>query len=173
MEQQQDNKKVLISGIIAVAILVLLVGGVMVAKSKEDSKQAASTKLATAAQQNGSTTDATSGAAPSDGDTTTTAGTTYKNGTYTASGTYNTPESVESISVTVTLKDDVVSEVSATTDPQSSESREYQQDFLSGYKSLVVGKKIDSISLSRVSGSSLTSRGFNNAIRQIESDAKV
>jgi uncharacterized protein YpmS len=53
------------------------------------------------------------------------------------------------------------------------EAREYQSMFISGYKQQVVGKRISDISLSRVSGSSLTSQGFNSAIQKIESQAKA
>ncbi|MHD0330680.1 hypothetical protein ACY18M_17150, partial [Proteus mirabilis] len=56
---------------------------------------------------------------------------------------------------------------------QRGESREYQAKFASGFKTLVVGKKIDEVSLSRVAGSSLTSGGFNAALADIESQAKA
>ena len=48
-----------------------------------------------------------------------------------------------------------------------------EQQFIDGYKSLVVGKDISSISLNRVSGSSLTSQGFNSAIQKIKSQAQA
>ena len=49
---------------------------------------------------------------------------------------------------------------------------EYQDDFVGGYKSQVVGKSIAEIQLGKVSGSSLTSRGFNEALDQIRNQAK-
>lgn len=96
---------------------------------------------------------------------------TYADGTYTADGTYQTPESVEKISVTVTLEDDVITSVEVTGDPQKAESKQYQGEFIGGIKDVVVGKDIDEISVSRVSGSSLTSQGFNAAIEEIKSEA--
>ena len=45
--------------------------------------------------------------------------------------------------------------------------------FASGFKALVVGKKITDVNLDKVSGSSLTSGGWNEAITKIEAQAKV
>lgn len=95
----------------------------------------------------------------------------YKDGTYTAEGSYQTPESVETISVTVTLKDDVVTDVSINGSPTRAESQQYQSQFVGGISEAVVGKKIDTLSVSRVAGSSLTSGGFNKAIDEIKSEA--
>ena len=95
----------------------------------------------------------------------------YIDGTYTADGSYQTPESVEKISVTVTLQDDVITAVSVSGNPQKRESEEYQSKFIGGISSEVVGKSIDEISVSRVAGSSLTSGGFNQAIETIKAEA--
>ena len=96
---------------------------------------------------------------------------TYADGTYTAEGSYATPESVETIVVTVTLQDDIITEVSVSGDPQKRESEEYQSQFIGGIADVVVGQDIDQISVSRVAGSSLTSGGFNQAIDTIKSEA--
>ena len=95
----------------------------------------------------------------------------YTDGTYTADGSYVTPESVETISVTVTLESDVITAVEVTGDPQARESQEYQGKFIGGISDAVVGQDIDEISVSRVAGSSLTSGGFNKAIEDIKSQA--
>lgn len=95
----------------------------------------------------------------------------YTDGTYTADGSYQTPESIEKISVTVTLEGDVITAVEVTGDPQKAESKQYQGKFIGGIQSEVVGKNIDEISVSRVAGSSLTSGGFNDAITQIKAEA--
>ncbi|WP_194395817.1 FMN-binding protein [Microbacterium atlanticum] len=95
----------------------------------------------------------------------------YADGTYTADGSYTTPESVETITVTVTLQDDVITDVEVTGDPQKRESEEYQGQFIGGIADVVVGQDIDEISVSRVAGSSLTSGGFNRAIETIKSEA--
>ena len=96
---------------------------------------------------------------------------TYADGTYTAEGSYATPESVETIVVTVTLEDDIITAVDVTGDPQKRESEEYQGRFIGGIADVVVGQDIDQISVSRVAGSSLTSGGFNQAIDTIKSEA--
>lgn len=95
----------------------------------------------------------------------------YANGTYTADGSYSTPESVETISVTITLDDDVITAVEVTGEPSKRESEQYQGQFIGGISEVVVGKNIDEISVSRVAGSSLTSGGFNDAIEQIKAEA--
>nr|WP_307214662.1 hypothetical protein [Microbacterium sp. SORGH_AS_0888] len=96
---------------------------------------------------------------------------TYKDGTYTASGTYQTPETLETVEVTLTLQDDVVTAVQVTGDPKARESQQYQSQFIGGISDVVVGKKLDEIQVSRVAGSSLTSGGFNKAIAEIKSEA--
>lgn len=98
-------------------------------------------------------------------------GSSYVDGTYTAEGSYQTPESVETISVTVTLEGDVITAVEVTGDPGARESEEYQGKFIGGISDAVVGTDIDDISVSRVAGSSLTSGGFNQAIDDIKSQA--
>ena len=95
----------------------------------------------------------------------------YKDGTYGATGTYRTPESVETISVTLTLANDVVTDVTSTISASAPESAQYQRSFLNNYKAFVVGKSIGSLKLSQVSGSSLTSGGFNSALSQIKAKA--
>jgi len=95
----------------------------------------------------------------------------YADGTYTAEGSYATPESVETITVTVTLQDDIVTDVEVTGDPQKRESEQYQSQFIGGIADVVEGQDIDDIQVSRVAGSSLTSGGFNEAIETIKSEA--
>lgn len=95
----------------------------------------------------------------------------YVDGTYTAEGSYATPESVEEISVTVTLEGDVITAVEVTGNPTKRESEQYQGQFIGGIEDVVVGQNIDEISVSRVAGSSLTSGGFNQAIDEIKAEA--
>lgn len=97
----------------------------------------------------------------------------YKDGSYSAVGTYTAPSGEESIGVSVTLAGDVVKDVSVTANATNSDSKKYQQKFIAGYKTMVVGKKISDIKLSKVSGSSLTPNGFNDAIAKIEAGAKA
>jgi hypothetical protein len=52
-------------------------------------------------------------------------------------------------------------------------SERYHNMFISGYQQYVVGKNIASVYLTKVSGSSLTPSGFDDALTQIKSQAKV
>ena len=98
---------------------------------------------------------------------------TYTDGTYEATGQYATPESVETVDVTLTLAGDTVTDVIVTGDPQAAESSRYQGEFIGGIKDEVVGKKLDEISVSKVAGSSLTSGGFMKAVDAIKSQAQA
>lgn len=103
-----------------------------------------------------------------------TSGDEYKNGTYTATGSYNSPGGPDQVGLSITLKDDVVTAASVTPMPGDRESARYQSLFVSGYQALVVGKKLDSINITgSISGSSLTEIGFNSALAQIKAEAKA
>ncbi|MFJ6653013.1 hypothetical protein ACIQLJ_09495 [Microbacterium sp. NPDC091313] len=95
----------------------------------------------------------------------------YTDGTYSAEGSYTTPETTETIDVTVTLAGGTITDVEVTGDPQAPQSQQYQSRFIGGISGEVVGKSIDEISVSRVAGSSLTSGGFNEAIEKIKAEA--
>ncbi|MBY6062472.1 FMN-binding protein [Microbacterium esteraromaticum] len=97
----------------------------------------------------------------------------YADGTYTAEGAYQTPETVETISVTLTLSDDVVTDVEVVGDPTAPESTRYQGQFIDGIAAEVVGKKLDELDVDRVAGSSLTSGGFNQAVVRIKEEAVI
>lgn len=114
-----------------------------------------------------------SGSTGSDGGTSSggDAGGTYEDGTYTAEGSYQTPESVETISVTLTLADGVVTDVEVTGDPKARETEQYQGAFIDGISEEVEGKSIDELNVTRVAGSSLTSGGFNAAVDDIKKQA--
>ena len=119
------------------------------------------------------TSSATTEGATTDGSTSSSTSGTYKDGTYEATGQYFTPESVETVDVTLTLAGDTITDVTVTGDPQAAESQQYQSKFIGGIKSEVVGKKLDEISVSKVAGSSLTSGGFNKAVDTIKTEAKA
>lgn len=97
----------------------------------------------------------------------------YKDGTYTSTGTYNTPGGREEVAVSVTLKDGKVASSSVTAEANAPTSKQFQEEFINNYKQFVTGKSIDSLKLSKVSGSSLTGTGFNAAIEKIKADAKI
>jgi uncharacterized protein with FMN-binding domain len=95
----------------------------------------------------------------------------YTDGTYTAQASYQTPSGTESISVELTIAGDTVTAVTVSGSATDHESAEFQSRFASGISKEVVGKDLSSLSVSRVSGSSLTSNGFNAALDDIRSQA--
>lgn len=97
----------------------------------------------------------------------------FRNGTYFAIGSYSTPGGTQSINVTLVVSDDTIVDSSVTGTAASQPSKNYQQDFIAHYKPFVIGKKIDELSLSKVSSSSLTPIGFNDATDDIESQARI
>lgn len=97
----------------------------------------------------------------------------YTDGTYTATGNYLSPGGAESIGVTLTLKDGVVTSAAVQTMGRERESREMQKAFAGGFKTYVIGKSIATLSVDKVSGSSLTPKGFNDAVVKIRAQAQV
>lgn len=97
---------------------------------------------------------------------------TYKDGTYTAVGNYRSPAGAEEIGLTITLKNDIITDTKLIQKATDKISIQMQQMFADNYKPLVIGKKISDVRLSKVSGSSLTSAGFNEALAKIAAQAK-
>lgn len=97
----------------------------------------------------------------------------YKDGTYSSTGTYTSPAGAENIGLTITLKNDVITDVQFVSKATFPESKRFQTIFGDNYRPLVVGKKIQDVTLSKVSGSSLTSKGFNDALAKIKASAQV
>jgi len=97
----------------------------------------------------------------------------YKDGTYTATGDYAAPGGVESIDVSVTLKNGLIVDSSVTGTARNHDSRRFEQQFIAGYKSYVTGKSIDKANLGTVSGASLTGAGWNTALESIKAQAAV
>lgn len=95
----------------------------------------------------------------------------FKDGSYSANGSYNSPGGKETITVNLTVKDGTVTASSVEQVANNRTGAQYQDDFKQNYKTYVVGKALKSISLSGVSGSSLTSEGFNAALQTIKSQA--
>jgi uncharacterized protein with FMN-binding domain len=96
----------------------------------------------------------------------------YKDGTYSESATYLSPNGTENIDVTITLKKDLITDVTVVGHGTSPQSQLHQGEFSDGIAAVVVGKDLDKISVDKVGGSSLTSGGFNKAIEAIKTDAQ-
>lgn len=168
MNESQSPNKAIIALIIVVLVVAVLAGGYYL--MQQSNEQTTTNTVATT-----DTTSTTSNATNSDDTTASTeseeSSTTYADGTYEATGSYSSPGGQEEIEVSVTLDDDVITDATVTSLASNPTSKQYQAAFISGYKSLVVGKSIDDVDLDVVSGSSLTPIGFNNAIEQIKQDA--
>ena len=96
----------------------------------------------------------------------------YKDGTYSADGTYVSPNGTEAVGVELTLASGTVTDVQITQHPSNPNTRKFQGEFAGGIAGQVVGKNIDQLNVSKVAGSSLTSGGFNQAVEQIKSEAR-
>jgi uncharacterized protein with FMN-binding domain len=96
----------------------------------------------------------------------------YADGTYTADGDYQSPNGAESVTVTVTIADDIVTAIEVDGHAMSGNSLQFQTQFASGIAAKVVGVALEDVSVSRVAGSSLTSGGFNAAIDAIQAEAR-
>jgi uncharacterized protein with FMN-binding domain len=95
----------------------------------------------------------------------------FKDGTYTARGDYTSPGGASAVDVTVTLKDDTVTAVKVVPKAENPTAQGYESQFASGVGSQVIGKKLSELNVTKVSGSSLTSQGFDRAIEAIEKQA--
>lgn len=95
----------------------------------------------------------------------------FRDGTYSATGNYASPGGSESIDVTLSLKENVVTSVVVTPKAENPASKNWQARFISGVEKVVVGKKISEINLNEVSGSSLTPKGFMDALEKIKMEA--
>lgn len=97
----------------------------------------------------------------------------FRDGTYSSRGSYVTHVGDKFITVTLTLKDNVVTDSTVVNEADDPISVKMQNVFIDGYKEFVVGKKISDIHLSKISGSSLTPIGFNDALEKIKEQAKI
>ncbi len=97
----------------------------------------------------------------------------YKNGTYFAQGSYTSPAGNETLSAEVVIENDVITGISITPEATNETSIKMQNFFAQDISSVLVGKKIDDIkNIAAVNGSSLSGKGFMNALAQIKSDAE-
>ncbi len=182
LQPKNSNKNMIIISVAVIAIIFVAIAGIAAAKMKSnDDDKLEPVKVSTDAARTADSTQANSTAeqaqtTPST-DTTTGANAdtltaSYKDGSYTATGNYQSPEGSETIDVALTVKGDTITDVTVTGNSKSRESRVYQNKFIGGVKDTVVGKKLGTIKLDRVAGSSLTPKGFNDAIAKIQAQAK-
>ncbi len=93
----------------------------------------------------------------------------YINGEYTAEGLYG---GKKSIIVKLELDNDTIKDVTVTPNtPNIRMSFNLQKKFAAAVPEVVVGKPIDEVHLDKLAGSSLTTKGFNDALDKIKSEA--
>lgn len=95
----------------------------------------------------------------------------YQDGTYSAEGIYRSPAGGEVIHVTLTLDDDVITTAQVEGAATNPKSIKMQDAFIAGFGAQVIGRPIDGLSLGVVNGSSLTPKGFMDAVTKIKAEA--
>jgi uncharacterized protein with FMN-binding domain len=123
-----------------------------------------SSSASTSAASSSSSSSSSSSAAASGG---------FKDGTYTARGDYTSPGGASAVDVKLTLKGDTVTALTVTPKAENPTAKGYEGAFASGVGPKVIGKKLTDLNVTKVSGSSLTSQGFDRAIAAIEKTAKA
>lgn len=94
--------------------------------------------------------------------------TTQTGKTYTAVGEYTSPAGEEEIGVTITIDSGIIKDAGVEVKATNQFSKKWQGVFQSSFKQLVIGKDIATLKLDAVSGSSLTPKGFNDAVEKIK-----
>ncbi|WP_370872214.1 hypothetical protein [Arthrobacter bambusae] len=141
------------------------VAGCAPAQSAPASKSVVPTPAASASRSVSGSAAASSSASPANTSA-------YKDGSYSADGTYTSPNGQETVGVQLNLSGGTVSGVDITVHATNPNSKKFQSEFKDGIAAQVVGKKLDEINVSKVAGSSLAGAGFNQAVEAIKSQAK-
>jgi uncharacterized protein with FMN-binding domain len=164
-----DQSRTKIIGLIVIVLLTTVgtVSAVAYNNRPPSAHVVVANNTATASASAAPTTGTTSPGAPSSSST------TYKDGTYTANGTFYTPNGAEHIGVTLTLVSNNITTVSIDSSSiTSGTSYEYTSLFTDGINQAVDGRNVNDVQVGRISGASLTPIGFNNAL-QIKNDARA
>jgi len=164
-----EEKKVsipLVVGGVAI-IVVVAAGGIFISLNQNNTNTTNGTQLESIPGKNDTVGNVSETTTP----TSTTL--TYKDGTYTANGSYISPAGDETIDVKITLANDTITAVTVTPLATDSESQRYEGKFADGISAVVVGKKLNTVSVGKVNGSSLTGTGFNSALARIKNQAAV
>ena len=94
---------------------------------------------------------------------------TVDGNTYTTTIEYDVPEGTESNSISLVINEGIISSVEVGITTTNKASLKYQQDFAKNIPSIVVGQKISELkSIDRVSGASITTTAFNDALLKLQ-----
>lgn len=162
----KGSSKMMPVAIVAVIVVIVIVGAFIFTskKSEESQESAAGESMEQQAQQ---PTEQPANSAP-------VTNAQYKNGKYEAVGNYISPGGDEKIDVTITIADNVVTDAAVVSNsPSGPTARQMQTAFTNGFKEQVIGKNINEINVTKVSSSSLTPKGFMNALEKIKTQAQA
>jgi uncharacterized protein with FMN-binding domain len=104
---------------------------------------------------------------------TTTTSALYKDGNYSVTTSYNSPGGMDDLGVNITILGDKVTALRVTNGAHDGTSVRYQNNFISSISSYTVGQNIGTLKIGVVSGASLTSRSFNDALNKIRTQAQI
>ena len=163
---EQHSKRKLAATFITIAVIAGVVIFADHAKAHSSSPMAitAHTRKAAPASTTASSSTSTSSSTSRSG---------YKDGTYSASSDYYVPPGSQTIEVSITLKNGVITNSSVRNSEGDPTSAAFQQDFASSYKSYVVGQKLSSLQIGVIAGASDTTQGFADALSQIANKAQA
>lgn len=98
----------------------------------------------------------------------------YKNGTYSESASYKSPAGNEDVTFQFTIADNTITGVELATKSENAMSQKFQGFFMEGIQKEVIGKKLNELgTFSRVNGSSLTPKAFNEAVSALKEKVKA
>ncbi|MBL8159704.1 FMN-binding protein [Candidatus Saccharibacteria bacterium] len=168
-QQQYKNRSRQVTLSAAIIVIIALVIAGVLANSNKPAQQSS-----TETQQTTSSTPGVTKTAEPTGEAAAVPNGPYKGGTYRAQGVYTSPGGETRINITLTIDGSgKVVNTKAESASDNPTSRRYQTKFIRNYTELVVGKNVNEIKLTTVSGSSLTSRGFQDALQKIKTEAKA
>lgn len=141
-----------------VAVVIIIVAVVAVYTSQQNNTQSTQTQTQTESQVN---------TPPSTEDSS-----AYADGIFSAQGSYVSPGGPREIGLTITLENGVITDTTFEGNAEDPQSKRFQGEFGDNYAPMIIGKNIDEVSLSKVSGSSLTPIGFTDALEKIKAQAQ-
>ncbi len=173
MEPEQNNNKTMITKVAIGAVTIALIAGVGVYLSQEKKKEDGAVEESVVTEESTPTpTQPVTSSQPTVAAEIALAY-DYRDGTYKATGTYTSPAGKENVSISLTLTGDVITAATFSGQAENPGSKNWQSEFSKGFNQVVVGKDIDSLSLGVVNGSSLTPKGFMDAVASVKTQAKV
>jgi uncharacterized protein with FMN-binding domain len=95
----------------------------------------------------------------------------YRDGTFEATGWYGGLPSHHD--VTLTISDDLITDVTISTPAEDPTSLEYQQAFAAALPDEVIGRHVDEVQIDRLAGASGCPDGFMDALEQIKAEAAI